>query len=377
MANQVLNDLTKLKSVLHTSGISQKNQPLHQVIWGLIEFCQKNFQGLQAGTIGPGPASTVINQTLQQFFLGSSDSDDGGGGDTIPGPPGIPGVNGMVPYYVAPNETFTVPIFKQALFSMNIDNEGILDVEGFLIEVDGDFEEEIQTDSSTGTVNNLAIGVFTTQLILTNATDVTFTGFTAGWNGQVIRVFARGAGNAYFMPQNAGSSANNRFITYFTIGPTPIAAGFGDATFQYSTVDNRWHLIAHDQGDFISIPFASCVYDSNTGAFWTVIAANITSQKFFIVGRTLFIHVTIVNTTTLAGVGARLRVDFSAFAGWQWLNTTRNYARVVDGGAAQAGMITLGAGTSLIQLSHDTADTAWAVGAGRNIDGATVQGMLT
>jgi hypothetical protein len=45
----------------------------------------------------------------------------------------IPG--GMVPYYIAPTETFTVPLYKQALYSMDIDNTGTLDVVGFLLEV--------------------------------------------------------------------------------------------------------------------------------------------------------------------------------------------------------------------------------------------------
>jgi hypothetical protein len=44
--------------------------------------------------------------------------------------------DGMVPYFVASGDTFTVPEFKQALFSMLIDNEGTLAVDGFLLEVD-------------------------------------------------------------------------------------------------------------------------------------------------------------------------------------------------------------------------------------------------
>lgn len=371
-----LPDLSRLKAVLLTSGVQQTNNPLWQVINTLIDSLQRSMGTLQTKIDNAG--STVVNQTLQQFFLDAGGSGDGGGGgDTIPGPAGAPGANGMVPYYIGPSETFQVPLFKQALFSMNIDAEGILDIEGFLIEVDGDFEEQIQTDSSIGTVNDFTVNITTTQLILTNASDVTFTGFTAGWNGQIVKVMARGAGNAYFMPQNAGSAAANRFVNYVTVGPTPIAGGAGDLTFIYSTIDNRWHLVDHNQGAFISIPFASCVYDSNTGAFWTVAIGDVVSQKFFIDGRKFFWQCSISNTTTLAGVGTRLRIDFSAFAGWSWLNTTRNWARVVDGGAAQNGMVTLGAATSIIQLSHDAADTAWGVGAGRTIDATTVEGMLT
>ena len=40
-----------------------------------------------------------------------------------------------VPYYIGPAETFTVPLYRQALFAMTIDVEGTLDVDGYLIEV--------------------------------------------------------------------------------------------------------------------------------------------------------------------------------------------------------------------------------------------------
>lgn len=43
---------------------------------------------------------------------------------------------GFTPTYIGPAETFTVPANRQALYAMPIDNEGILDVVGFLIEVD-------------------------------------------------------------------------------------------------------------------------------------------------------------------------------------------------------------------------------------------------
>lgn len=43
---------------------------------------------------------------------------------------------GMVPTFIAAGETFTVPTNRQALYAMPIDNEGILIVDGFLINVD-------------------------------------------------------------------------------------------------------------------------------------------------------------------------------------------------------------------------------------------------
>lgn len=42
---------------------------------------------------------------------------------------------GMVPTYIAPTEVFTVPVNRQALFAMLIENDGTLIVDGYLVEV--------------------------------------------------------------------------------------------------------------------------------------------------------------------------------------------------------------------------------------------------
>ena len=128
-----LPDLTQLKSILLTSGLQQTNNALWQVINSLIDALGKSNDVLTTEINNAG--GTTINETIQLLSLITGDS-DGGGGDTIPGPKGEPGANGMVPYYIAPSEVFNVPIYKQALFSMNIDNEGSLVIDGFLIEVD-------------------------------------------------------------------------------------------------------------------------------------------------------------------------------------------------------------------------------------------------
>jgi hypothetical protein len=57
---------------------------------------------------------------------------DAGSGEYIPGEPS----SSMVPTFIPSGSTFKVPLYKQAMFAMTIDNEGILDVAGFLIEVD-------------------------------------------------------------------------------------------------------------------------------------------------------------------------------------------------------------------------------------------------
>lgn len=134
--------LDRLQATLLTSGLQIKDQPLYQVISQIISALQQ-VANAQSGTGGSGGGGSVVNNiTNQNFALSFGDNEGGNDPMVIPGPAGADGSGSgeMVPYYVAPAEVFTVPIYKQALFGMNIDNEGILDIEGFLIEVDRDGE---------------------------------------------------------------------------------------------------------------------------------------------------------------------------------------------------------------------------------------------
>lgn len=137
-------DPSRLYTQLQNTGLQNKDQPLFQLINQMIGamVAINKLQNASGGS-GGGSSSTVISQIIQQLSFGS-DSDSGGeiGPPGINGIPGEDGANGMVPYYIAPTEEFIVPEFKQALFAMNIDNEGILTVDGFLIEVDGASDED-------------------------------------------------------------------------------------------------------------------------------------------------------------------------------------------------------------------------------------------
>jgi hypothetical protein len=127
----------RLKAILLNTGLQQKDQPLYQFLNSLVDKVVALSAAISSSSSsGGGGSTTSITDIIQQIFGGDGDS---GGGDVIPGPagaPGIDGANGMVPYSIALGETFTVPVNKQALFAMNIDNSGTLVVDGFLIEVD-------------------------------------------------------------------------------------------------------------------------------------------------------------------------------------------------------------------------------------------------
>lgn len=126
----------RLYAILQNTGWQQKDFPTYQFLRALID----NVVALQNSSSGSGGggSTTIIevsNNLLNPLLIEGLDGEDG-----FPGPPGINGSgsgdSSFVPYFIASGETFTVPLYDQALFSMNIDNEGILDIEGFLIEVD-------------------------------------------------------------------------------------------------------------------------------------------------------------------------------------------------------------------------------------------------
>ncbi len=101
--------------------------------------------GLSATISGPQSVSvfgTLADGVVQIVLDGDVDepdpesyygTDDQGALGYHPLPPAVPG---FVPYFIPSGETFTVPLYSQALFTIPIDVEGILDVEGYLIEVD-------------------------------------------------------------------------------------------------------------------------------------------------------------------------------------------------------------------------------------------------
>ena len=229
------------------------------------------------------------------------------------------------------------------------------------------------TITSTGTQNDVSFGNGVGLLICNNATDLTITGLLAGLDGQRLVIMSIGAGHVFMSHQDAGSAAANRLINAVTSGPTPLAAGAGRCEYQYDLANTRWRLISHDQGQYIDIPHASVTYDSDTGAFWTVDLADVATQKILITGRLAQIICTYANTTTIAGVGSRLRADFSGYKPWTWITTTRNWIRANEAGAITNGMATCAAATSRIQFSSAVTDPAWGVGANnRTIDGATI-----
>lgn len=123
----------------------------------------------------------------------------------------------------------------------------------------------IQTTTSTGTVNDFAASAKLTLLRCNNATDLTITGITAGFDGQRITIRSIGAGNVFLAHQNASSTATNRLINFVTSANTPLAAGTGVVTLEYDATTARWFLKTHVQGAAIAFTPALTFGGGSTG----------------------------------------------------------------------------------------------------------------
>ena len=126
-------DPTRLYTALLNTGLQNKDNALYQVIHDLIGNLAKINTDVTTVTNNISSITQVTQQTIVQMF----GSEEGGGdSDSFPIPsPSSNSSDAFIPYYIGPGETFVIPVNKQAVFAMNIDNEGILMVDGFLIEV--------------------------------------------------------------------------------------------------------------------------------------------------------------------------------------------------------------------------------------------------
>jgi hypothetical protein len=132
-----------------------------------------------------------------------------------------------------------------------------------------------------------------------NATALTITGFSAGYDGQRIFVQSIGAGQVDLSHQAAGSTAANRLINYATVANSSLAAGVGVAEYVYDATTARWRLVAFQQGAWIAYTPTFKGSTSNP----TIGNATL-SGRYMLVGRMVTFDIYFVyGSTTVAGTG--------------------------------------------------------------------------
>lgn len=161
-----------------------------------------------------------------------------------------------------------------------------------------------QTSTATGTQN--AFAVTSTFIRLNNATDITINGIAAGVDGQIAEFTSVGAGNCYFAHASGSASAADRLTNRVTSGVTPVAAGKGSIRFRYDGTTSTWRLLAHDQGDYIAIPFVAGDFTANGSMTWTVASGDVVLDKYMVVGRALQLHFRYITTTVGGSLNSTL-----------------------------------------------------------------------
>lgn len=289
------------------------------------------------GRVGPpGPAG--VNGLNGQFIPGR-DGDDG-----VSGPPGFQGERGTEGLQGPPG-----PPGQDG-------NDGAIGPPG-PSGVDGAAAGLSEfTLTTTGDIDDLD---FSNADIIrfNNATLSTLRGLVAGTAGQRVTIVSIGAGQVDLAHQNAGSSAANQLLNFVTSGVTPLAAGVGSATYQYDATTARWRLIAHEQGAFITRTFAAGNYTASDGATWTVASGDVSSDAYFVRGRTLhYIH-SVVTTSVSVATPTSLIIALPYTIAVE----TAMAIRTGNNNVEDIGMSIAVAATTSLLLRRDNTATAWTI----------------
>jgi hypothetical protein len=171
--------------------------------------------------------------------------------------------------------------------------------------LDGRWSEA--TTTSTGSQNNFSISE-ADVLRCNNASLLTLTGIVAPASpakpGKRLVILSVGAGQVDIANQNASSTAANRIINGVT-GTISLAAGYGCAILVYDDTTDRWRVVSHDQGAWITPTFAAGSYTASGGTTptWTVASGDVTTRAYWLRSRQMT-EAFSINTSTVGNAGA-------------------------------------------------------------------------
>jgi hypothetical protein len=160
----------------------------------------------------------------------------------------------------------------------------------------------------TGVVNNLNVGPLlpVTTIQWNGASDVTIGGIVGGKAGYIVNFASEGGGSvAYFVNASGSASAGNVLNNIVQSGNTPVAVG-GYITYFHDGAS--WHLISHEQGAPITVPFNAGNFTASGAMTWTVGAGNVTDQSYRVSGQWLIYSVNVSSTTIGGVVDVELRI---------------------------------------------------------------------
>src|SRR5574341_402487 len=217
-------------------------------------------------------------------------------------------------------------------------------------------------DTSTGATNNWAISSLSGDAVIlwNGASDISVTGIVAGYSGQMLIFRNITAAKVMTFAHNSGSSsAGNKFINLVLSGLTPVAPG-GFALYVYDATNAVWYLVDHDQGMWITPPYAAGDF-TGSGGTWTVDAGDVTAMRYRLCRRTLNVNFVLEST----GPGATSNVLKIANGQWGGFTcasrTDSGQGFTIDNSAREApGYIEVGAAGTFIGCVRYTAGN-WTV----------------
>ncbi len=178
----------------------------------------------------------------------------------------------------------------------------------FLIAPASWFTAGTYTSTATGNVDDLDFSR-ARYIRMNNASLATIRGLKAGIDGQLVTVMSIGAGQVDLAHQNTGdATAANRLINISAATQMSLAPGSGVVTYQYDAATQRWRMTAHDQGAYISVPYASGNFTGSGSMTWTVESGDNAYVKYKQMGRTVVVKASIITSTVGGAAGSGLRI---------------------------------------------------------------------
>lgn len=177
------------------------------------------------------------------------------------------------------------------------------------------------TTTNTGNQDNFSFSG--ADLLRCNNTSLlNIRGLAAGVAGQRLAIVSVSTGQVDLANQDTNSTNVNRIINGVT-GTISLAAGRGRAFLEYDGQTQRWRVMHHEQGAYITQPFNSADFTANGSMTWTVDSGDVEEFSYYLRGDQLSVNFRIANTTvggTLSNVlqikapgGFTFQADFDAF----------------------------------------------------------------
>lgn len=215
----------------------------------------------------------------------------------------------------------------------------------------------VTTMSATGSVAGplVAPGI-RTIIYCTNASLATISQFTgSAVAGAEVWVISAGAGQVDLSHEIAGVGDSLHNVT--TSAVTSLSAGVGAAKYVYDATIQRWRMVAHQQGAWITPTFNAANYTASGTMTWVPDAGDIGVCKYLLDGRRL--HVVFNGSTMTIGgvVSTQLRLGKAAYGNFLAASSILLPRAIVNDNAA--GVLTschvsVASGGSVINISKYT-----------------------